>query len=70
LEPPRTAEVEPARAVCRGQVARAETGTVRLESVPTTLEAQLDALWAITQLVWDDPALDCSAALASLELVG
>ncbi len=70
LEPPRTAEVEPARAVCRGQIARAEAGTVLLESVPTTLEAQLDALWAITQLVWDDPARDCSAALASLELVG
>jgi hypothetical protein len=41
-----------------------------LESVPTTLDTQLDALWAITHLVWDDPALNCNAALASLELVG
>jgi alkylhydroperoxidase family enzyme len=51
-------------------VASDEAGAVRLESVPTTLDAQLDALWAITQLVWDDPALDSTAALASLELVG
>ncbi len=43
---------------------------MRLESVPTTLDAQLDALWAITQLVWVDPALDCTEALTSLELVG
>ena len=70
LEPPRTVEVKPTWADCGGQVASAEAGAVRLESVPTTLDAQLDALWAITQLVWDDPALDCTAALASLELVG
>ena len=70
LEPPRTVEVEPGLATCRGQLARADDGIVKLESVPTTLDTQLDALWAITQLVWDDPALDCSAALASLELVG
>lgn len=67
---PRAVEVGPAVATCRGQVARADAGTVRLEWVPTTLDTQLDALWAITRLVWDDPALDCAAALASLELVG
>jgi len=70
LEPQRTLQVEPALARCREQVARAHGGTVRLESVPETLDAQLDALWAISQLAWDDPALDCSAALASLEHVG
>jgi len=70
LEPARTVRMEPARADCRDQIARAETGAVRLDSEPTTLETQLDALWAITQLVWDDPALDCTAALASLELLG
>ena len=70
LEPPRKVELEPAHARCREQVAFADAGTVRLESAPTTLDTQLDALWAITQLMWDDPALDCTAALTSLELVG
>ena len=70
LEPPRKVELEPAHARCREQVAFADAGTVRLESAPPTLDTQLDALWAITQLMWDDPALDCTAALTSLELVG
>jgi hypothetical protein len=50
-------------------VVRVETGEVVLTTVPATAETQLDALWAITQLAWDDPALDCSRALAALDLV-
>ena len=69
LAPPRTVEATPARVSCRGQVAQADTGTVRLGSTPTTLGTQLDALWAILQLVWADPALDSTEALASLGLV-
>ena len=69
VEPARTVDVTPGRASCRGQVAEGDTGRVRLGDVPTTREAQLDALWAITQLVWDDPALDSTGALASLQLV-
>lgn len=69
LEPVRAVEVEPGRASCRGQVAEAAAGQVHLLSTPATLETQLDALWAITQLVWNDPALDCTQALAGLDQV-
>ena len=69
VKPARTVDVTPGRAGCRGQVAEVDIGRVRLGGVPTTFETQLDALWAITQLMWDDPALDSSGALASLELV-
>ena len=69
VQPARTVDLTLGRASCRGQVADADTGLVRLSGVPTTLEQQLDALWAITQLVWGDPALDSSGALASLQLV-
>ncbi len=69
LEPVRSVEIEPGRASCRGQVAETAEGRVRLRSVPTSLEDQFDALWAITQLVWDDPSLDCAEALTGLELV-
>jgi HAD superfamily hydrolase (TIGR01450 family) len=69
LAPARTVEVALARVSCRGQVAQADTGTVRLRTTPTTVETQLDALWAITQLVWADPALESTEALAGLGLV-
>ncbi|MGC3992550.1 MAG: HAD-IIA family hydrolase [Propionicimonas sp.] len=57
------------RATCRAQVAVAEAGRVRLAGSPRTPEDQFDALWALTQLVWTDPGLDASGALAALDLV-
>lgn len=69
LQPPRRVEITGSTAVCRGQEARVVDGRVQLATVPDTFEAQLDALWAITQLAWLDASLDCSDALAGLELV-
>lgn len=69
LEPARTVELSPDMADCRGQVALVSDGKVKLSAVPDTVEQQLDALWALTQLAWADPDLDCTAALAALELV-
>lgn len=69
LEPIRSVEVAPSTASCRGQLAEVVGPRVQLQSVPATLSAQLDALWAVTQLAWNDPGLDCAEALASLELV-
>lgn len=69
LAPVRSVEIEPGRATCRDQVAEAAGGSVHLLAAPSTLETQLDALWAITQLAWNDPALDCAQALAGLDLV-
>ncbi|MGV8910614.1 MAG: HAD-IIA family hydrolase [Propionicimonas sp.] len=69
LAPARTVEISPARVSCRGQVAEAHIGKARLGGSPTTLDTQLDALWAITQLVWADPDLDSTESLASLGLV-
>ena len=69
LAPVRSVELEPGRATCRGQVVEATGGSVQLQNLPATQETQLDALWAITQLVWNDPALDSAHALAGLDLV-
>ena len=69
LEPGRPVERTPGVATCRGQQARVQSGGVELTTQPTGVEAQLDALWAITQLVWDDPTLDSTDVLAGLDLV-
>lgn len=69
LEPARVVEVTPTQATCRGQRAEVRDGRVYLAVVPGTLTTQLDGLWAITQLVWADPTLDCTEALAALALV-
>ncbi|MFT4108993.1 HAD-IIA family hydrolase, partial [Propionicimonas sp.] len=61
--------VQDATATCRTQVAQAGDGRVRLLGTPRTPEDQFDALWALTHLVWNDPELDASDALAGLDLV-
>ena len=69
LEPAREVDVTPAAATCRGQRAEVRGGVVYLAVVPATPTTQLDALWAVTQLVWANPTLDCTGALAALTLV-
>lgn len=60
LAEPRTAQVTGDSATCGEQVARVVDGAVMLDTVPSEREAQLDALWAILQLVWATPGLDAS----------
>lgn len=69
LEPAREVEVVPGRVSCRGQVAEAAGGRVVLGRGPDSVPAQLDALWAVATLAWAQPGLDCSDALAVLELL-
>lgn len=69
LEPVREVEAGPDRVTCRGHVAEAAGGRVVLGGVPDTLPAQLDALWAVANLAWEQPGLDCSDVLAGLELL-
>lgn len=69
LEPARTVALTSGSAVCRGQVARVVDRQVRLPAVPTTPDQQLDALWAVSQLAWAEPGLDCAETLSALELV-
>lgn len=60
LAPARVASVHDGSAECRGRIARVVDGAVKLDEVPDDREGQLDALWALTQLAWADPDLDCS----------
>lgn len=69
LQPVRLAEHDGSNAACRGQVAEVRDGRVHLRSEPADPEQQLDALWAIAQLAWAEPSLDCTDALSSLDLV-
>ncbi|HSN43338.1 MAG TPA: hydrolase, partial [Propionibacteriaceae bacterium] len=47
---------------CRDQVAVLSGDTITLEVVPTTRDAQLDALWAVLALLWSRPGVDGSVA--------
>ncbi len=69
LQPARSVELSADAAVCRGQTASREGGSVRLSPAPADLEGQLDALWALAHLAWAHPGLDCTQALAALDLV-
>lgn len=44
-------------------------GEVALRGVQPNLESQLDALWALAQLAWENEELDLTTALDSLDLV-
>lgn len=69
LQPARTATVVNQTATCREQVAKIRDGRVHLHTRASSMEEQLDALWAIAQLVWIAPEADARAALSGLELV-
>lgn len=69
LKPARTASTDQERSRCGQQEARVDHGQVRLVTAPSTREEQLDALWALTQLVWADPSLTVDAALNQLSLI-
>lgn len=69
LQPARTVTMTGERATCGEQVAEASGGVVSLPATPASAEDQFDALWAIAHLAWRHPTLDCSDALASLDLV-
>lgn len=69
LEPPRQAVVSDGFATCGDQRAHDRSGRLELETEPHSIAEQYDALWAITQLAWQDPTADTEAALASLDLI-
>ena len=50
-------------------VARVTGGVVALSGDLSDRESQLDALWAVAQLVWADPELDSQEAMAQLDLI-
>lgn len=52
LQPRREVQVDADGATCGGQRASVVDGTVTIEPVPASREDQLDALWAVLQLVW------------------
>lgn len=70
LAPVRPLSLSADRAECRGQVVTADQGRAVLAGpVPPGAEEQLDVLWAVAQLAWNQPKLDCRALLESLTLV-
>jgi HAD superfamily hydrolase (TIGR01450 family) len=69
IEPARTVEFTADGVACRGQVARLDHGSIHLDTTPDTVQTQLDALWAIAWLAWQQPAPDCTEALAGLGFV-
>lgn len=55
-------------ATCRAQRAIVVNGQVRLDQVPADLEGQLDALWAVLNLLWTNPGFE-TETLEELNLV-
>ena len=62
LAPARSVEVNNDRATCAGVTATVVDGVVELSGVPAERDEQLDALWAVLQLVWHQEAEGQSAA--------
>jgi HAD superfamily hydrolase (TIGR01450 family) len=69
LLPARVAQLTVDGASCGEQRAILDGGEVHLAAHPDDDQGQLDALWAVLQLVWADPRIDARAALESLELL-
>lgn len=69
LQPPRTAALSPGQAICGSQQVRVATHGATLVTEPDGVEEQLDALWALAQLAWQDPELRVDAALEQLDLI-
>ncbi len=69
LLPPRVALLTADGARCGDQFVTVADGRAQVAAHPDDDQAQLDALWAVLQLVWADPRIDARAALESLELL-
>lgn len=70
LRAPRIATLSPGQAVCGAQKVRVTAEGASLVTQPDGVEEQLDALWALAQLAWQDPELDVAAVLERLDLIG
>lgn len=68
-DPRRVAEVDADGAVCGGVRVRAVDGEPVIEGDLSTRDAQLDAAWALAQLVWNGTVLWSDAAGARLDLL-
>lgn len=69
LGPRRDVELDADGAVCNGVRVVDDAGTARLPEVPAEPERQLDALWALAQLVWAGRVSEYGAALGDLNSV-
>lgn len=66
MAPARKLRVQEGSFSCGQACAIADDGVAKFSSVGKAREEQLDALWALAHLVWQDPELDYSEALAGL----
>lgn len=69
LLPARQVELTPQAARCASQMVSLVEQQLVLTTRPTTEAEQFDALWAATQLAWQHPDADPTAALAALDLI-
>ncbi len=69
LRPRRVAETYGSHATCGAQSAHDDGKRIVVASDPTTMDEQLDALWAVAQLAWAAPESDPSPALGVLDLL-
>jgi len=67
FEPARTATVDAGGATCGAIRVRVDEGEAALEGDVTTREAQLDAAWALAQLVWNGSVSTAEPVLAQLD---
>ena len=68
VSPARTVEREGDVVRCGEQEASLADGTIRLAAVGEDQAGQLDALWAVLQLVWENPEAD-AAVVEQLSLL-
>ncbi len=69
LEPRREASWQADAVICGGARAEARDGIVLIDGPLNSVAEQLDALWAIAQLTWNDESLDAAEALETLSLI-
>ncbi len=69
LRPARVAQADAEGVRCGAAYVTAPGGVARIEGDLSTQEAQLDALWALAQVVWSGRASDYGTALGELNTV-
>ncbi|MDR0991221.1 MAG: HAD hydrolase-like protein, partial [Propionibacteriaceae bacterium] len=75
LTPGRQAVIEPGQVRCRSVTAKVSGGVIELDSIPSDRDGQVDALWAVANLVWTtdtsvaEPVIDWWTVIATLDLV-